>query len=147
MIHIVLKIYEYNANMMSIGLLLLILTSCLTVYYHTPSSSCWMSLPAMYFSFSLPAAIIVLTNLVIYVMVVVSLTRSPRLPRQMAEAQALRSTDPTTGQANATGPARMKGIWSKFTRKGHAARDPAHERTITNIKASFTCFCVMGECM
>ena len=138
---------------MCIGLLLLILSSRLTVYYHTPSSSCWMSLPAMYFSFSLPAAIIVLTNLVIYVMVVVSLTRSPRLPRQVAEAQALRSTDPTTGQANATGEAnvngraRMKEMWSKFTRKGHAARDPAHERTITNIKASFTCFCVMGECM
>ena len=97
----------------------------------------------MYFSFSLPAAIIVLTNLVIYVMVVVSLTRSPRLPRQVAEAQALKSSD----TVNVNGRARMKEIWSKFTRKGHAARDPAHERTITNIKASFTCFCVMGECM
>ncbi|CAL1531612.1 unnamed protein product [Lymnaea stagnalis] len=48
---------------------------------------CWMSLPAFYYSFVIPVGLIVLTNIVVYIMVVVSLCRREDMTQHSSRIQ------------------------------------------------------------
>ncbi|CAL1531614.1 unnamed protein product, partial [Lymnaea stagnalis] len=55
--------------------------------YQGGNQYCWMSLPAFYYSFVIPVGLIVLTNIVIYVMVVVSLCRREDMTQHSSKKQ------------------------------------------------------------
>ncbi|CAL1539176.1 unnamed protein product, partial [Lymnaea stagnalis] len=75
--------------------------------YRGGNKYCWMSLPAFYYSFVIPVGLIVLTNIVIFIMVVVSLCCRKNMTKYSSSSQ---------------------------------------NQTVVNIRASFVCFCVLGEC-